>query len=179
MRKNRSDFEPFHSDDRISFESHLDLLARDGTYAENDALVAFARAHNVTIVIHQLNEPLWQIHGGREPNVKELHISYHNGDHYNSIRKKGHVQNGLVPDIKISVLNNSTQQEASEEENTTIWSEDGTGSRIFGPEVSKEATKGQKKVSSKAVRKKLDKRRAAQQGDEDIDAVPAMEALSL
>jgi len=91
MRQNRQDFEPFVEDD-ISFDSHLSSLAESGTFAGNDSIVAFARLHDITVVIHQLNKPLWQIHGGREgrPGGSEVHISYHNGDHYNSVRRLGH-----------------------------------------------------------------------------------------
>ena len=63
MRQNREDFEPFVEDD-ISFDSHLSSLAESGTFAGNDSIVAFARLHDITVVIHQLNKPLWQIHGG-------------------------------------------------------------------------------------------------------------------
>ena len=64
MRQHRDDFEPFVEDD-ISFDAHLSSLAENGTFAGNDSIVAFARKHNLTVVIHQLNKPLWQIHGGK------------------------------------------------------------------------------------------------------------------
>ena len=52
--------------------------------------MAFARNHGVNIVIHQLNEPRWVINGGdyckSGGQIRELHISYHNGEHYSSIR---------------------------------------------------------------------------------------------
>ena len=109
MRQHRDDFEPFVEDD-ISFDAHLSSLAENGTFAGNDSIVAFARKHNLTVVIHQLNKPLWQIHGGKwsnslferfcskpfdlqgsggSPGESEVHISYHNGDHYNSVRRIG------------------------------------------------------------------------------------------
>ncbi|KAK7083623.1 OTU domain-containing protein 3 [Halocaridina rubra] len=89
MRQHRSDFEPFVEDD-VPFDRHLSNLAELGTYGGNDCIVAFARLHQVIVVIHQLNAPLWQICGieGKK-NLRELHISYHNGDHYNSVRKIG------------------------------------------------------------------------------------------
>ena len=65
MRQHRDDFEPFVEDD-ISFDAHLSSLAENGTFAGNDSIVAFARKHNLTVVIHQLNKPLWQIHGGKK-----------------------------------------------------------------------------------------------------------------
>uniref|UniRef100_T1IJB9 OTU domain-containing protein 3 n=1 Tax=Strigamia maritima TaxID=126957 RepID=T1IJB9_STRMM len=87
MRQYRIDFEPFIEDD-ISFDSYVQNLEAIGTYAGNDAIVAFARRNGVTVVIHQLNSPLWKIHGGDKIKCqRELHIAYHNGDHYNSIRR--------------------------------------------------------------------------------------------
>lgn len=72
----------------------------------NDSIVAFARLKNVSVVIHQLNEPLWQVHGsadGATPCEREVHISYHNGDHYNSVRRIGELNSTDAPNIKISV----------------------------------------------------------------------------
>ena len=66
----------------------VESLGEPGTYAGNDAIVAFARRHNVIVVIHQLNAPLWKVHGGKK-GAKEIHIAYHNGDHYNSVRRIG------------------------------------------------------------------------------------------
>ncbi|XP_042100622.1 OTU domain-containing protein 3 isoform X3 [Ovis aries] len=59
MIKQREDFEPFVEDD-IPFEKHVASLAKPGTFAGNDAIVAFARNHQLNVVIHQLNAPLWQ-----------------------------------------------------------------------------------------------------------------------
>ena len=36
-------------------------LRKLGTYAGNDAIVAFARLHKVIVVIHQLNSPCLQV----------------------------------------------------------------------------------------------------------------------
>lgn len=36
-------------------------LAEPGTFAGNDAIVAFARSQQVKVVIHQLNAPLWEV----------------------------------------------------------------------------------------------------------------------
>jgi len=174
IKNHREDFEPFHFDESVPFEHHLELLERDGTYAGNDSLVALARAKNVTIVIHQLNEPLWQIHGG--PNSEkcetELHISYHNGDHYNSVRKRGQVNTGMPPNIKINIKG------CDEEPSSSLWGQEGTGNRIFGPEVSQQAVKSRKKMSAKA-RRKYDKRRNNGTQNADENDLPAVEALSL
>lgn len=116
MRQNREEFEPFvaaliddeqqdqnennqksrrfTSSKKIdAFEKYIKNLEQAGTYADNGCLVAFARLYRVNINIHQLNMPIWTIDGvtnynGKQP-VRQLHLSYHNGEHYSSIRPLG------------------------------------------------------------------------------------------
>ncbi|TRY95678.1 hypothetical protein DNTS_026205 [Danionella cerebrum] len=87
MSSHRQDFEPFVEDD-VPFEKHLLNLSLPGTFAGNDAIVAFARSQQLKVVIHQLNAPLWEINGTEKPS-RELHIAYRYGDHYDSVRKVG------------------------------------------------------------------------------------------
>ncbi|XP_052571865.1 OTU domain-containing protein 3 isoform X2 [Peromyscus californicus insignis] len=86
MIRQREDFEPFVEDD-VPFEKHVASLAKPGTFAGNDAIVAFARNHQLNVVIHQLNAPLWQIRGTDKSSVRELHIAYRYGEHYDSVRR--------------------------------------------------------------------------------------------
>ncbi|XP_009323518.1 PREDICTED: OTU domain-containing protein 3 isoform X2 [Pygoscelis adeliae] len=86
MIKQREDFEPFVEDD-VPFEKHVTNLAKPGTFAGNDAIVAFARNNQMNVVIHQLNAPLWQIRGTNKNNARELHIAYRYGEHYDSVRR--------------------------------------------------------------------------------------------
>ncbi|KAM4015818.1 OTU domain-containing protein 3 [Anomaloglossus baeobatrachus] len=85
MVKHRGDFEPFVEDD-VPFDRHVQNLAQPGTFAGNDAIVSFARNNQVNVVIHQLNNPLWQIRGSDKANARELHIAYRYGEHYDSVR---------------------------------------------------------------------------------------------
>ncbi|MEE6482185.1 hypothetical protein FKM82_013173 [Ascaphus truei] len=85
MVKHRHDFEPFVEDD-VPFDRHAANLAQPGTFAGNDAIVAFARNNQVNVVIHQLNNPLWQIRGTEKASFRELHIAYRYGEHYDSVR---------------------------------------------------------------------------------------------
>ncbi|XP_073173163.1 OTU domain-containing protein 3 isoform X2 [Lepidochelys kempii] len=70
MIKQREDFEPFVEDD-VPFERHVANLAKPGTFAGNDAIVAFARNNQMNVVIHQLNAPLWQMLCKNESNKRE------------------------------------------------------------------------------------------------------------
>ncbi|OCT73448.1 hypothetical protein XELAEV_18036425mg [Xenopus laevis] len=86
MIRHRHDFEPFVEDD-VPFDRHVANLAKSGTFAGNDAIVAFARNNQVNVVIHQLNNPLWQIRGSDKVDSRELHIAYRYGEHYDSVRR--------------------------------------------------------------------------------------------
>jgi OTU domain-containing protein 3 len=77
-----------------AFEKYIRHLEQPGTYADNGCLVAFARLYQVNINIHQLNMPIWTINGaavlmGKKGPAREMHLSYHNGEHYSSIRPIG------------------------------------------------------------------------------------------
>ncbi|NXA82279.1 OTUD3 protein, partial [Thryothorus ludovicianus] len=86
MVRQRGDFEPFVEDD-VPFDKHVANLAKPGTFAGNDAIVAFARNNQMNVVIHQLNAPLWQIRGTDRSDARELHIAYRHGEHYDSVRR--------------------------------------------------------------------------------------------
>ncbi|XP_062316097.1 OTU domain-containing protein 3 [Osmerus eperlanus] len=88
MMSHRHDFEPFVEDD-MPFAQHLSNLSQPGTFAGNDAIVAFARSQQLKVVIHQLNTPLWEINGVEKQVCRELHIAYRYGDHYDSVRPTG------------------------------------------------------------------------------------------
>uniref|UniRef100_A0A8C1V005 OTU domain-containing protein 3 n=1 Tax=Cyprinus carpio TaxID=7962 RepID=A0A8C1V005_CYPCA len=104
MMTHRQDFEPFVEDD-VPFTEHLSNLSQPGTFAGNDAIVAFARSQQLKVVIHQLNAPLWEINGTEKPSCRELHIAYRYGDHYDSVRKTG--DNSESPaHLRIESLNN-------------------------------------------------------------------------
>jgi len=89
MLQHRMHFEPF-VEDEMDFGDHLKRLSEMGTFGGNECIVAFARIHKAQVVIHQVNTPLWRISGLEgQQGVMEVHISYHNGDHYNSVRRIG------------------------------------------------------------------------------------------
>lgn len=52
-------------------------LSQPGTFAGNDAIVAFARSQQVKVVIHQLNTPLWEV--GTE---EEFRMTSHELNHW-------------------------------------------------------------------------------------------------
>ncbi len=61
-------------------------------YGDNAVLVALARLHKLEVNVHQIDQPVWKVSGvpscSKEP-VRQIHLSYHNGEHYSSVRPMG------------------------------------------------------------------------------------------
>ncbi|OXB64387.1 hypothetical protein ASZ78_009970 [Callipepla squamata] len=124
MIKRREDFEPFVEDD-VPFEKHVTNLAKPGTFAGNDAIVAFARNNQMNVVIHQLNAPLWQIQGTDKSNVRELHIAYRHGEHYDSVRRinddseaPAYLRMEMLPQSDLNKEGEMKQQKGDSEDET-------------------------------------------------------------
>jgi len=92
MQQHKDDFAPF-LDETVTFEKYLEHLSSNGIYGGNDSIVAFARLHNLNIVIHQLNSPTFCINGIDDTNHSNakreivLHLAYHSMEHYSSVRR--------------------------------------------------------------------------------------------
>ena len=87
MVKHRDTFEPY-VEDGIPFNRYISWLRKKGTHAGNDTIVAFAKLHHLNVAIHQLSQPILMIHGVEDSTIaRELHIAYHNGEHYSSVRR--------------------------------------------------------------------------------------------
>ncbi|NXI37276.1 OTUD3 protein, partial [Galbula dea] len=130
MIKQREDFEPFVEDD-VPFEKHVANLAKPGTFAGNDAIVAFARNNQMNVVIHQLNAPLWQIRGTEQSNVRELHIAYRYGEHYDSVRRinddseaPANLQMEMLPKNDLNKEEEAKPPKGGSEEETEVGRED-------------------------------------------------------
>jgi hypothetical protein len=139
MRRNRMDYEPFidalydelNEDNKNKkksketlnnindkFEAYIKNLEQSSTYGGNDCLVAFSRLYNLEINIHQLEQPIWKINSTNRPidNLKQIHLSYHNGDHYSSIRRLGD-ETHTPTNISIDAILNTQQNAKKLDEN--------------------------------------------------------------
>ena len=68
----------------------VENLSEDGTFGGNDSIVAFSRHNDVDVIIHQFNSPTFIIDGGvnkEKPNTSQIHLAYHNMEHYSSLRR--------------------------------------------------------------------------------------------
>jgi len=98
--------------DRV-FESHLQSMARGGTYGDNMEITAFSSAYDVDVKIYQRDFAYMVSGGGDEGEKQVAHIAYHMWEHYSSIRNLDGPHTG-TPAVRPKVL--SPDEEAKQRE---------------------------------------------------------------
>jgi len=83
-QSNPEAYAPFLVDETL--EDYIEKVAKDGEWGGNLELIALSRRLHLDIIVHQFNRPRFEIHYEGSP-IQTIHISYHEGDHYNSIRR--------------------------------------------------------------------------------------------
>ncbi|PHT49854.1 hypothetical protein CQW23_09601 [Capsicum baccatum] len=87
IRNNRDTFEPFIEDD-VPFDEYCESMEKDGTWAGHMELQAASLVTHTNICIHRHMSPRWYIQNFDNRQSQMLHLSYHDGEHYNSVRLK-------------------------------------------------------------------------------------------
>ena len=91
VERHREDFEPFFSfgegedEEDADFSEYIARMRLDGEWAGNYEIIAAARALDVHIMVHQFKMPAYRTEASK-PDAPVVHVSYHDGDHYNSVR---------------------------------------------------------------------------------------------
>lgn len=101
--KNREMFEPFIEDD-VPFEDYCKTMDDDGTWAGNMELQAASLVTRSNICIHRNMSPRWYIRNFEDTRTRMIHLSYHDGEHYNSVRSKEDACGGPARPVVIEVL---------------------------------------------------------------------------
>lgn len=113
MLANRPDFEPFVEDD-VSFDSYIEGMCQSSTWGGNMELQALSVVLEVNIRIHILGSPIWEI-VNFDNTHKSIHLSYHDGDHYNSVRSITDDTDQPAADIPYILERTQTVQQANSE----------------------------------------------------------------
>ncbi|RID44039.1 hypothetical protein BRARA_I00862 [Brassica rapa] len=119
---NREMFEPFIEDD-VPFEDYCKTMDDDGTWAGNMELQAASLVTRSNICIHRSMSPRWYIRNFDDARTRMIHLSYHDGEHYNSVRSKEDACGGparpvvIEADAKVSAA--SKQAKATESKSKT------------------------------------------------------------
>jgi len=80
----REAFEPFVEDD-IPFEVYVSDMRKMSSWGGHIEIQAFSLQYQCNVIIHQLDQPRWEVNNHDLPK-KTIHLSYHDGDHYASVR---------------------------------------------------------------------------------------------
>lgn len=85
--KNREMFEPF-IEDEVPFDEYCQSMEKDGTWAGHMELQAASLVTHSNICIHRISSPRWYIQNFDNREARMVHLYYHDGEHYNSVRLK-------------------------------------------------------------------------------------------
>ena len=77
-------FEPFVEDDE-NFHEYCSRMKESGTWAGNMEIQAASMVTRTNICIHIFSSPTVYIRNFDDRNARTLRLSYHNGEHYNSL----------------------------------------------------------------------------------------------
>ena len=94
--------------DRV-FESHLQSMARGGTYGDNMEITAFSSAYGVDVKIYQRDFAYMVTGSGDDLQRPIAHIAYHIWQHYSSIRNLDGPHAGL-PEVSPKALSIEEEQ---------------------------------------------------------------------
>ncbi|KAH1202610.1 OTU domain-containing protein 3 [Glycine max] len=97
---NREMFEPF-IEDEVPFDEYCQSMENDGTWAGHMELQAASLVTRSNICIHRNMSPRWYIRNFDNRGVRMIHLSYHDGEHYNSVRLKDDPCDGAARPIVI------------------------------------------------------------------------------
>ncbi|XP_055340888.1 uncharacterized protein LOC129589971 [Paramacrobiotus metropolitanus] len=91
ITKHKEQYDTFHElEEEKNFDIRLKKLSKNGTFGGQECLVAFARAYNRLVFVHQPDEKITlQLppnHNVDPAKLKQVHLLYTGGNHYDSIR---------------------------------------------------------------------------------------------
>ena len=95
LTSHEEEYSPFMSfgeaeeEDDEDYESYVARMKTDGEWAGQVELIAAAQALRVNIVVHQMEHPSYRIEyrgANKSRPPRDVHVSYHDGEHYNSVR---------------------------------------------------------------------------------------------
>ncbi|CAA0832801.1 SEC-C motif-containing protein / OTU-like cysteine protease family protein [Striga hermonthica] len=116
IKNNREQFEPF-VEDEVPFEEYCRSMGEDGTWAGHVELQAASLVTHSNICIHRNMSPRWYIRNFDKLEARMIHLSYHDGEHYNSVRSKDDSCAGPAREIVIkgdaAVSANTNQPKAT------------------------------------------------------------------
>jgi hypothetical protein len=103
MVENQDHFKFFIEDD-LTFEDYIKDMKKDGTWGGNLEIYALSMKFNVNFYIQIYNHPMYIVKNFPVP-LRNVHLSYHDGEHYNSVRLSDDCADDLPIYIPLELIN--------------------------------------------------------------------------
>ena len=85
LESNKDIYSPFIEDDE-TIDQYLADIEKDGSWGGQLEIQALSVVHNFNCIVHQVDHPIMVFSNYPLGTVPTIHISYHLGEHYNSVR---------------------------------------------------------------------------------------------
>lgn len=125
IMKNRENFEPF-IEDEVPFDEYCQSMEKDGTWAGHMELQAASLVTHSNICIHRNSSPRWYIKNFSDHDAQMIHLSYHDFEHYNSVRLKEDTCSGparpiiIKADADLSVKSHQANAAVSKDKGRSV-----------------------------------------------------------
>ena len=170
VKLNRDDFAPFIED---SFDAFVANLNTSGEFAGNEAIVALARVHQVKIIIHQAEQPVWSVDGASGASQRQLHIAYHDWEHYSSVRRTGDESS------EPAWLMAGTKEVTDVADIEVTIDEEGPNKQPVKPKKALTARQKKKRRKEEAVARRRTNDETEQRNDENVELTLNLEQLTI
>ncbi|GJQ11351.1 hypothetical protein GpartN1_g3142.t1 [Galdieria partita] len=109
-------------EDNNTLEDYLKEMRIEGTWAGNMELQAISLLYGVNIRVHRLEQPAYDLENFREKNAVWIHLAFHQGEHYSSVRRLRDIHSSApAKHCEISASNRaSVAKELAKETKTSI-----------------------------------------------------------
>jgi hypothetical protein len=103
MVANQDHFKFFIEDDK-SFDDYIKEMLKDATWGGNLEIFAMSMKFNVNFYIYIYDHPMYIVKNFDSP-MRNLHLTYHDGSHYNSVRLKEDLEDDIPKIIPLEIIN--------------------------------------------------------------------------
>ena len=95
LDENKEEYK-FYIEDDISIDIYTRVMRRDGIWGGQLEMSVLAKLHKFNVIIHQIDmeDMAQEFHSWDTKGLKVIHLTYHRGRHYNSVRKMTDPGNG-------------------------------------------------------------------------------------
>ena len=102
LEENKETYKFFIEDDE-NIDDYIAWIRKNGRWASQMEMNVLAQLYRFNVVVHQVDNPSMAqgFHDWNDPNIPTLHLSFHLGCHYNSVRSLKDDLSGSALDVPV------------------------------------------------------------------------------